>query len=531
MVSKANTSHFLKRRKFLKQLTAAAAGFGLLTSCHPASLLPQQSSPTPTAVVSKPRLAGPLRVAFPGVPAELDPAQAVGAEDFQVVTDVYNGLVWVDPKLAIQPMLAESWVATRDLRHWTFQLRRGVKFHHETPFTAKDVVYTFKRILNPAFGSPAYSVLSVIEGIEPVNDYAVRFNLTAPSAEFPLLLGSVPTSIVPHDRSDNLIASAPVGTGPFRFEEYVSGKHLLVKRNETYWAKGTPQLEQIQYLYLMSQTDQVSALKNGEIDVMWQVSLDDISALNGHPDVKLVEAPSGAHQTIIMQATQEPFTDNRVRQAFKYCVDRPALQQRMLGGRGALGNDQPVSQIDPNWADIPIRSHDLSKAKALLADAGYPHGLDLTLVASDVMPGMMELATAFQAMAAPAGIRIEVVHVPADEYWNAYWQKVPFHMGSWAFRTSIEEILNIAYHSKAQWNESNWRNPKFDALLDAARSEFDGRKRKALYQQAQQMLVDEGAVIIAFFSPVLLAIRKEVQNFTPHPTRQLDFRTTRMVQS
>ncbi len=528
MLSKTNRNHLLKRRTLLKQLTVGAASLGLLASCNSARL-PGQRAPTAAAAMSKPRVEGPLRVAFPGAPTELDPAQAVGAEDIQLATDIYSGLVWVDQKLALQPRLAESWAATRDLRHWTFKLRRGVKFHHDTPFTAKDVVYTFERILKPGFGSPIYSVLRTIETVEALNDYSVRFNLSAPSAEFPLLLGSAQTSIVPHDRSDSLLASAPMGTGPFRFDEYSSGKQLLVKRNETYWAKGMPQLDQIQYLYQMPQTDQINALKNGEIDLMWKVSLDDILTLGGHPDVKILEAPSGAYQTIIMQATEEPFTDNRVREAFKYCVDRPALQQLMLRGHGALGNDQPVAPIDPNWADIPIRSRDLSKAKTLLSDAGYPQGLDITLVASDVMPGMMELANAFQKMAAPAGIRIEVVQVPSDEYWTAYWQKVPFHIGNWTFRTSIEEMLNIAYHSKASQNESNWREPKFDALLDAARSEFDDQKRKALYQQAQQMLVDEGAVIIALFSPVLLAVRKEVQEFTPHPTSQLDFRTTHLA--
>src|SRR5262249_3532769 len=156
----------------------------------------------------------------------------------------------------------------------------------------------------------------------------------------------------------------------------------------------------------------------------------DLAALDGHPEITLVEAPSGRYQTVVMQATEPPFTDLRVRQALKYCVDRVALAQTVLQGHGKPGNDHPVASVSPFWADLPLRPRNIAKARRLLAAAGYSAGLRLTLITSAAVPGMVELALAVRDMARPAGVDIMVVRVPADVYWSDYWGRVPFHVGS-----------------------------------------------------------------------------------------------------
>lgn len=131
---------------------------------------------------------------------------------------------------------------------------------------------------------------------------------------------------------------------------------------------------------------------------------------------------------------------------------------------------------------------------------------------------MVELATAFRDMARPAGINIEVIRVPPDVYWTDYGGKVPFHIGNWNFRPSIDETLMLAYHSQSQQNESKWSSPKLDHLIETARSKGDPAKRKALYQAAQALIHEEGRSVIPYFRPVLMAMRQTLQGFKPHPT-------------
>ena len=142
---------------------------------------------------------------------------------------------------------------------------------------------------------------------------------------------------------------------------------------------------------------------------------------------------------------------------------------------------------------------------------------------------MAEMAHTFAALAKPAGVTIRVIQVPAQVYWSDYAGHVPFHTGNWGFRPSIDETFKVAYHSSAKGNESNWRNPDLDALIDSASGERDPQKRLTLYQQAQQLVMEDGAVIIPYFKPTMMAMRSVVQGLTLHPAGWLDFRTVTLA--
>lgn len=513
----------MNRRHFLKMTASSTAiAWWTLAGCsNPVSLsttatpLPPQSAQTQ----------GVLRVAFPGAPRQLDPALYSVIEEHQLGFAIFDALIWVDAKLTPQPQLAEAWEATPDLLRWTFKLREDVLFHHGAPLTAEDVVYTFKRILNPKLSSPFRNTLSFVDTLEAVDPYTVRFYLKTPSAELPLLLGAPPARIVAHDYGVTLLATKPSGTGPFLFSDFVAGVGAKVVRNPDYWQPEAPLLEAIEYRFLPYEL-QLTALRNGEIDIISQLGAEDIATVATDPAIVTVEAPSGAYQNIVMRATEKPFTDLRVRQALKHCVDRQRLVQQVLLGKGNPGVDHPVAPISPFVADFPLPSYDPDHARQLLTQAGYPRGLKLDLLTSTVRPGMLEMALAFQEMAEPAGVDIQVVRAPAQVYWSDYAGKVPFHTGNWGFRPSIDETFMAAYHSQSKGNECNWRNPTLDALIDSARGEAEPTKRTELYQQAQQLMVDEGPVIIPYFKPTMMALRRNIQGFTPHPAGWLDFRTT-----
>lgn len=516
----------LNRRTFL-QIVANTAGCWLAAGCgvSPAPAVDDaQEARQPTSARQEAPVAGTLRVALVGAPSQLDPALAATIEAYQAAFTLYDGLVWVDHALTVQPMLATVWEPSADLRRWTFQLRTGVKFHHGAPFTAADVVYTFQHLLDPGAGSILQPVLSFIDRVEALADHQVRFHLKTANAELPFLLGAPQARIVPHDYDRVALATQPSGTGPFRFMEFLPRTHLKFTRNPDYWDAERIRLQEVHHLYMASRTAQMAALRAGEIDFITDVNYQQVAELETDPTLVLAAARSGAYQTIVMQATEKPFSDLRVRQALKYCVDRPLLRRTVLGDRGDLGNDHPVAPISPFWADLPQRQRNLEKARQLLAAAGYAKGLQLDLVTSASRPGMIELAVAFRDMAAPAGVDVRVVNVPSDVYWSDYGGKVPFHVGNWGFRPSIDETLTIAYHSSARNNESRWRSKELDALIEEARRTADTAQRKALYQQAQALLMEEGGVIIPYFRPILMAMQTYVQGFRPHPAAWLDFR-------
>lgn len=487
---------------------------------------------TPTVVATPTRNStgaangdGPtLRVAFPGPAKQLDPAFYSVIEEHQIGFALFDALVWVDHTLTPQPMLAASWEASPTLRSWTFTLREGVRFHHGTTFSAQDVIYTFERILNPDAGSPFRSALQFVEKVAALDQYTVRFDLKTPSAELPLLLGAPQARIVPHDLPSEFLTAKPSGTGPFQLISHEVGVRTRLMRNPQYWQRDQPAMEGLEFLFIPYQ-EQVAALQKGQVDLLMQVGTEEVEALRAEPNLTVNSTVSGAYQTIVMRATAAPFHKPQVREAFKFCVDRNAMQARVLRRSGVAGNDHPVAPISPFWADLPLRPYDPAHARTLLNKSGYTKGIKIDLLTSTVRPGMEEMAHAFAEMAKPAGITMRVVRVPAQAYWSDYAGHVPFHTGNWGFRPSIDETFMVAYHSSAKGNESNWRNPALDELIDQARGERQEEQRKTLYRNAQQLLMEEGAVIIPYFKPTALAMRTALRNFTPHPAGWLDFRS------
>lgn len=526
----------ISRRQFIKALVAMGVSLSaveaLLAGCAPTPTPSPVASPTPkpTEVVATPTPAkrgGTLIVAFPGSPDVLDPQLVANQESLAISGAIYDNLVAVDYTLNAKPKLAESWEASEDVKTWMFKLRRGVRFHHGREFTADDVLFTFNsRILNPDFGSPARTALAFVDNVEKVDAYTVRFNLATANADLPALLGLGQARIVPADRTQDQFDTEPVGTGPFKLKEFAPGDHTTLGRNDDYWAEGLPYLDEVRFLYLPEQTTQIAALKDGSIHLMWQIGLENIEVVAGEPDIVVEEVRSGRWQPMIMQIDQPPFDDKRVRDALKYCADRGGIQKALLLGHGDLGNDHPISPAFPLWTELPLQEYNINKAKELLAEAGYPDGIDLELYTSTVRAGLVELATAFQEMARPAGVRIKINNIPADVYYSDYWLKVPFSMSNWGMRPTVDETLSLTSHSEAIWNECHLKSEEMDTIIEEARGVKDFDKRKEMYARAEEIIKEEGGYIITYFLPSVVAMRKEVKGFHAHPANWVDLETT-----
>jgi peptide/nickel transport system substrate-binding protein len=502
------------RRQFLK--TTVGLGAFIATTGVTTALSP--------VFGQSPKRGGTLAAAMIGSPSIVDPHTCVSAEDIALVRSIYDSLVFTDHTLTPRPELAESWEVSSDAKVWTFHLRKGVRFHHGRELDADDVVWSYKRILAPETASPARKTFSVIESIQKLDKITVRFNLSGPFSEFVNLVGgSFQGRIGPRDVSN--LNQNPSGTGPFKLTEFVPGDHSTLVRNDAYWRDGQPYLDTVRYVYFPEMATHVAGLLQGSIDISWSPTAEVLPIFKTSKDIVVRSMPTNWYQPIVMAVDNPPFDDNRVRQAFKYLVDRPAMNDLVLGGYGALGNDHPIPPNSPMYMEQTVRKQNIEKAKALLSEAGYKNGLDLEMMTWTGRAGLVNAALAFQDMAKKADVRIKVITVPSDVFLSKYWLKYPFFNTNWNARTTLYELLSMAYYSDAKWNESHWKSEKLDALLDRIRSETDDAKRKEIYAEVQKMFIDEGSVIIPYHRPRITAHRKHVEGFQPHPTGWMDLRT------
>jgi peptide/nickel transport system substrate-binding protein len=463
-----------------------------------------------------------------GASETLDPAFGVQDIDASIQAAVYDRLVRPDEGYKPQPQLAESWDYNDTGDVWTFKLRNGVKFHDGRDFTARDVVYTFQRILDPDVGSAAIPLLGdAIDpgGVEAVDDYTVRFKLLSPVAEFPPLLWIRYCYIVPEGSTEEDLRLRGVGTGPFKVVEFTPGEYpSYFEKNENYWEPGLPKVDAIEIYSISEGASRNAALQAGQIDIAMDIDIAAVSVLEQDPDTTVISVKTPWVINLAAWCDTPPFDDNRVRLALKYCIDRQTMVDTVLLGQGTIANDQPVgSWIEYGWPGKP-REQDYEKAKSLLAEAGYPDGLDLELYTADVGVGMLGIAQTFKEMAAGAGINVKIIQSPTDTYWSDVWMKVPLCCSIWSGRP-CDEALFAGYYSKADWNETHFYNEEFDKLILDARRTMDYDRRKELWQAAQELLSNEGGAVIPMWANTLAATRANVEGFQPHATKYIrDFR-------
>lgn len=516
----------LGRRQLLRQAFLLSASVpavsALLAACAPAQA-PTVSRPDQTPTAGQPKRGGVLRIGVLTSPNKLDPALGNAIEEFMVNSLVYSKLTRVTPDFKATPDLATSWQPTEKGTVWTFELNPAAKFHSGRAVTADDVVFTYQRVLNKATGSPGRTAIGPIEDVSAKNPSTVAFKLTGPFADFPVLAGVAFTAVIPKENAANL-NSTPVGSGPFKFKERVPGQQTTLIRNPEYWEPNLPLLDEIRQLVVPEAAGQVAMLKGGDLDIMYFVDIPLVQVLKGDPNIVVAQTPGGSVQPIVMRSDVKPFNDVRVRQAFKAVVDRKAMLTASVQGFGVVQGDHPVAPENPFYSALTLPGQDHGKAKRLLAEAGYPDGLKVTLHASSGRPGNLETALAFKEMAKPAGIDVSVQNVEWSKWLADVWNKESFAVSNWFVRPTADDALFPFYKTGGSWNEHHYSDPKMDELLDKGRFELDATKRKEIYTEVQKRLLDDGPSIIGYFQDALTAYRKQVNGFKPSPLKWFDGR-------
>lgn len=468
---------------------------------------------------------GTLRIGIVA-PQVLDPAQ--GSNDGEVLFNrsIYDYLIEARPDKSLAPNLATEWTASEDGLNYTFTLREGVTFHDGSAFSSADVVFTFNRLKE--IQSPALNLLGEFEVSAP-DAATVVFTIPAPNADFlygvadrfALILKDGSTTPNQLAEGDNPYVNFN-GTGPFTLTEYREGERAILTKNASYWSEGQPLLDSVEFVFINDPVTQVNALRSGEVDFIYKISPDQISGLEGEAGITLIQKPTNQHPVIRLRTDEGVGVDVRVRQAFKYATDREQLNELVLEGRGVIGNNDPIG---PGFgiffnSDIDNPTYDPDQAKALLAEAGYPDGISITLQTINVL-GYDQLATVLQQQWAAAGINAEIQVNEEGFYYSDdnpdNWLKAELGITGWGDRPIPQGYLAQAYASDGIYNETHWSDPELDALILQAAVTSNQDARVAIYHQISAIFNERGPIIVPWFAPVFGATRENVQGLDLAP--------------
>ncbi len=451
-----------------------------------------------------------------------EPIDPVGGYSTQTFTHaLFDRLTWISPDQSVVPELATAWEHSADFREWTFSLRQGVQFHDGRPFTARDVVRTFQRILNAKLGSQSYRILALSldpDGIAAAGDHTVKFRCKAPFWNLPAVASDTHASIVPEDSPLDSYIARPVGTGPFKLENFQAGNHLFTTRNEHYWRPGYPRLDAIRFFNVADVTQRIAGMISGQFDLILSLTPVVVQSIRNDRRFTVASIRSGNCLNLNMRADRKPFDDNRVRQAVKLACNRGELIKQIWLDEAIEGSDQPISPVSRIWGGIEPPPYDIARAKQLLAEAGYANGIDVTLVTSTIAPGSVEQAEAYQQQAAPAGIRVKVQQVPATGYYyNVDAGKFDFWVESWAMRPD-DSLLFLEYAPRgAELAPTQWYPQEFQALFDAARTAPDEKSRLARFTALEKFVSEQGPSVSPVYINVVDAHTKKVLHYRPNP--------------
>ena len=472
---------------------------------------------------------GVLKFATPSVKPGLDPARTRTGDGYMLTAMIFSNLTRISHELKPEPQLAYKWEANADSSEWTFHLRKDANFTNGRPVVASDVKFSIDRILDPKTASKGRKAVGPIEEIIVKDDHTVVFKLKGPYADLALQLGNTFARIIAKENLDD-IAHKPIGSGPFILKEYVPGNKAILVRNPNYFEKGLPYLDEVHQIYIKEYAAQVSALSTGEIDIMYFAPVEIIDQLKKDPNVEVKIVPAPSFQPLIMWVNEKPFNDVRVRQALRFAVDREAMLEAATGGLGVLGNDTPVSPSNPYYNKaLPQRKQDVAKAKKLLAEAGFPDGIDITLYTSTQRPGLEPAAVVAQQVLAESGFRVKIESVEIARLYKDIVPKprpLAISHNNWFGRPTIDETLTPFFFTKSNWNYTGYSNPEVDKLLDEAKALTDFAARKKRYDRVQEILYHEGPTVVPYFKNYVSAVRKEVKNYKLIPVQYVDLRET-----
>jgi len=459
----------------------------------------------PAASGENPVRGGNLVMGVTGKMSSLDPVKGNAfLWEGNVVLAIYDRLLRIDKDGSYVPELATSWKVSEDKLKITFKLRKGVVFHDGTPFDAEAARFNLARLMDKKDATQVYSWFTDMSAVDVVDGQTVQITMKQPNAEILTLLTSKagfmvsPTALKTYG---DQFTRHPTGTGPFKFVEEVPGDHVTLARNDAYWQKGAdrkplPYLDGLTVRIIPDDSVRVVQLQTGNIHLMQAVPAESMDVVRKDARFRIGPTPQANVYRMYMNFQRSPFTNLLVRQAINYAFDRKQMADVLVPGQGFVPPFY-VPETDPYYSSYTPYSYDVAKAKALLAQAGYPNGLDTTMIVISREPDLT-IAPVVQSYLQAIGIRtkIEVLErlVAVDK---AIALDYNFYLAmSGGLPPSLQVFFNNFWSTKGPTNREGYSNPAFDALYAKLTQAFKPQDRKKLFAAMQKLVLDDGETVL-----------------------------------
>ncbi|HLF21119.1 MAG TPA: ABC transporter substrate-binding protein [Aestuariivirga sp.] len=412
-----------------------------------------------------------------------------------------NSLTQVDHKGGVIADLAESFEPADGAKTWVFKLRQGLEFHNGKSVTATDVVESFRHHMGAESKSAAKSLLKSVADIKADGPQTVVFTLEGGNADFPYIASDYHIPVMPAKDGGGVDWQSGIYTGAFKLDKFEPGISASLKRNPNYHWEGMPHFDAVEFIAIPDTAARMNALTTGDVHFIGRVDLKTVAMMQRNPNLVILEQTGFGHYVLPMNVTIAPFDNVDVRLALKWAVDREEIAKKIFLGHATPGNDNPIAPsvkfaIDPQ----PRHIYDPERARSHVKKAGLSSlKVDLS-VADAAFSGAVDAGVLFKESAAKAGIDINLIREPNDGYWDKVWLKKAWCASYWSGRPNCDGAFSIAYAADAAWNETFWKNPRFNELLISARAETDEATRATMYAEMQQLVHDDGGLINLVFN-------------------------------
>lgn len=513
----------LTRREFLKLGSGAAVALGLGTACvAPSTPQPPQApiaAPTPTEVPTPvgPRRGGSLVFATSVATPNLDPQMEISDARMRRSHLMYDTLVEWGDDFSVQPGLAESWETEGTT--WTFHLRKGVQFSNGKELDADDVIYSMERVLE----SPGAGFYNSIQEMKAVDQHTVQFELIQPSAPLLAALGGRYAFILPEGAAEEVdLKQEAVGSGAFTVAEFVQNQRLVLQRNPNYWNADKVYLDELTFQIIPDEANIVPALRSGDVHLTIFEDSKNYLLTKDEPNLVTERWPAARWDVLDFPLDVEPFNNVKLRQAIASALDRDAIMQAAIGGLGVHLYVLPPAM----WPSLPPEQHpfferDVERAKELLAEAGYPDGLDLTLT---TIVGYTALGAAAQVIAEnlkEIGLNVEIQQQELGIWIDAFLAGTfdTFTMNAWGGWIDPDMPLYNHFHVPPKGKDfRGWGNEQISELLDEGRFTLGLEEREKIYIEIQKIIAEQVPLIPLYSADIVTAGQNTVQNFKQHPS-------------
>jgi len=507
------TSGLMTRREFV----ASAAALGVTAAAANSMLAGAAQAESHGAPVA----GGTFRMGLPGGESTNTQDPALWASQVPLAIGRLWGesLVRETPEGGLDGLVAESWEGSDDAKVWRFKIREGITFSNGQPVTSQDVLRTMERHSNEDSKSGALGIVKDIQSMRTDGDDIFEVTMGVGNADLPFLMADYHLMIQPDGGYG--AETAAIGTGAYVMEDYEPGVRATATRREGYWGGDqsvTAHYDRVEVIVLNDATARTAALQSGQVDAIIGVDPKIARLLDRAPTLTVRNVSGRGHYVFIAHVDTAPFDNNDLRLALKYACNRQELVDKILQGYGSVGNDFPINAAYPLFDEtIPQREFSIEKAAEHYKKSGHDGSPIILRTADGAFSGAVDAAALFQQSCQAAGIPLEIKREPNDGYWSEVWNVQPFCCSYWGGRPVQDQMYTTAYSSEADWNDTRWKRPEFDAMIIEARAELDEAKRKELYSQMARMLNEEGGVILPMFNDFIDAASNGVLGYDVDP--------------